>query len=138
MASIFPSLTIQVTNNGSPDITAPMVSAGRVLTPTVHLSSANPVFGASLTVSDDISGVQYGVIGVDPPSGSGLIAHQGGSAPVLNGTIKVYAYLNGSAPTGTWSITQFGACDVAGNCSSDTNPSDIQALFGTTTFQVVN
>lgn len=139
LAAIFPSLTVNVVNNRSPDTTPPLISSAKVLTPVVSLSSASPDFGASLTVSDDLSGVQYGLITVTPPgSNNSFVANQGDAAPVVNGTVKVYVYLGGSTTTGTWTISQFGACDVTGNCTYDSNPSDIQALFGTTTFKVKN
>ncbi len=59
-------------------------------------------------------------------------------APLLHGTITDglnFAYVP-DPPTGTWTIFDYWVCDVAKNCLVDETPSDIQALFGTTTFTV--
>ena len=147
LASLFPSLGIRLTNAGTADSMAPLITAGQLLTPTVRLSSAWPAFGAKLTVSDDVSGVAYTFVTVCVPGSlyNCLGYSEDSPAPFLNGNVKDYDYLCSiftgdcsGVPTGTWTITGYGACDVAGNCLYDYNTSDVMALFGTTTFSVTH
>ena len=139
LAGLFPSLTVNVTNVGTPDTAVPLISPGKLLTPEVSLGSASPTFDVSMAVSDDISGVQFGEVSVAPPdNSSGRSAQNSGPSPILNGNLRVFVPMNGATVTGQWKILQFGSCDVAGNCSFDNNPADVQSLFGTTTFQVTN
>lgn len=148
LAALFPhGYTVTLTNNGTPDVTPPLVTAGRVLTRRVSLSSPAPDFGASLTVSDDISGVYDVYVNVCPPNGatgSCVGAYTYVSAPLQNGTIKSYNWLcystfNDCSQTalGKWKIHEFGVCDLVRNCVYDFDAADIQALFGSDTFKVV-
>ncbi len=138
IAALFTSgSTFEVTNNGTPDTAPPVITAAKVLTPVVTLSSANPAFGARLTVSDNLSGVGEICIDVTDPHGNEYscgydIPPTPRSVAVNTGT----SIAGGSA--GTWTIFDYDVCDVAGNCVYDANPSDIQSLFGTTTFKVKN
>jgi hypothetical protein len=138
LAAIFPSLTITVTNPLKPDTTAPVVSAGKILTPVVHLSSANKDFAVNLTVSDDLSGVFQKCVYVTSPSNAGPFCDKSFTAsPVVNGSVNAYFDLAGMAK-GTWTISGYFVCDVAGNCKQDLNATDVKNLFGTTTFTVTN
>jgi hypothetical protein len=74
-----------------------------------------------------------------PPSGSGGNCFDDTnylSAPQLSGSQKDYNYFGDQTITGQWSIAGFGICDVARNCMSDYDATDIKALFGTTTVKV--
>jgi len=140
IAGLFPGgSTITVTNPASPDTTAPLVTAGKVLTPTVHLSSAPASFGARMTVSDDISGVVLPCVFVQPPGATTpFCATEAVAAPVTSGTVESWTYIGGFGQTGTGAITGYELCDAAGNCLVDSNAADVQALFGRTTFTVAN
>lgn len=140
IASLFRNAnTITVTNSAKPDVQAPLVTGGKLLTPTVKRSSANPAFGASLYVSDDISGVsQLSVCIKAPGSSTSECEVNRLPVPTLSGNRQTWDYIGSNAATGTWSITEYDVCDVAGNCLDDKNASDIQNLFGTTTFTVTN
>jgi hypothetical protein len=138
---LFNTTTLQLINNQKPDTTAPVISAGSILTPKVSLSSVSPDFGAQFTVSDDVSGLSYVLVTVCPPSGSGgscWVTNAHPSNPFLSGKQKAYVYLGGQSITGQWTIEQMGVCDIAGNCVYDTNSADIISLFGTNTFKVTN
>jgi len=137
LAALFPVTAINVVNNGPVDITPPVVTAGKILTPSVSLSSPLPVFAASLTGSDDVSGMYAPFVGILPPGGSFSQVDQITMPfPLLAGTGTAYSTVFPGQPTGTWSISFYALCDVAGNCFTDQSPTDIQNLFGTTTFQV--
>lgn len=137
LAKLFPTPYITVINNGPVDVTPPTVSAGRVLTHTVSLSSPVPVFEAKLTGADDVSGLYVPFVGIEQPQGSYSQVDQAPMPfPLLSGTGTAYSSLFAGQPTGTWTITFYAFCDVAGNCFSDNSPDDVKALFGTTTFQV--
>jgi hypothetical protein len=136
LASLFPSLNITVTNSGTPDTQKPVVTAGKILTPTVKLSSAYPSFRAKLTVSDNLSGVANVCVYVqEPGTGGGFCDDGTPPSPLLSGTVDGDTILKGD-PTGTWTIFGYQVCDVAGNCVFDDSAADVQALFGTTTFTV--
>ncbi len=137
--TLFPGgSTINVTNIRTPDTSPPVITAGKVLTPVVSLSSANPGFGVQLTVSDNLSGVGQLCIEVSDPNGGGYLCDATLPPSPRSGKVETAVYIGNSVPTGTWKITYYSVCDVAGNCISDNNPADIQSLFGTTTFTVTN
>jgi hypothetical protein len=139
LAALFPIPYINVVNNGPVDITPPVVTSGQILTPTVSLSAPLPVFEATLTGSDDASGMYVPIVIVEQPGGSYGQADQAAMPfPLLSGTGTAYSTLFAGQPIGTWTITGYALCDVADNCFNDQSPSDIQNLFGTTTFQVTN
>jgi hypothetical protein len=142
LASLFPSLILNVVNNGASDSVPPTISAGKLLTPTVQLSSANPVFEAQLAAKDNLSGVAQDYTGmtlVTPDGTSFYYTGSNATEPLLSGTVTTgidFAVQNNAPPTGTWTIGGYVACDVVHNCTPDTSPEDIKALFGTTTFNV--
>jgi len=137
LATLFPSPMFTVVNNGPVDITPPVVTSGQILTPSVSLSSPVPVFAASLTGSDDVSGMYVPYVGILAPGASfSLVDQVTMPFPLLAGTGTAYSTVFAGDPTGTWSISFYELCDVAGNCFFDQSPADIQTLFGTTTFQV--
>jgi len=141
LASLFPSVAIAVTNNGTTDANPPTVSAGAILTPKVSLSSAHPTFDVSLTLADDVSGVAETVIFLTPPGVSGGCGYNNyPPSPVLSGTITNYGSLAcfGTPSTGTWTIDGYLVCDAAGNCLDDQSPADVKALFGKNTFKVID
>jgi hypothetical protein len=136
IASLFTGgSTFEVTNTGTPDTAPPVITAARVLTPTVRLSSANPAFGAQLTVSDNLSGVGEICIDVTDPNDNEYSCGYDIPPSPRSGAVNTGTSIAGG-PVGTWSILDYDVCDVAGNCVYDDNPSDIQSLFGTTTFKV--
>jgi hypothetical protein len=136
IASLFTGgSTFEVTNNGSPDTADPVITAAKVLTPTVRLSSANPAFGAQLTISDNLSGVGEICIDVADPHGNEYSCGYDIPPSPRSGAVDTGTSIAGG-PAGTWTILDYDVCDVASNCVYDSNPSDIQSLFGTTTFRV--
>lgn len=139
LAALFPSTAVQVTNK-TPDVTAPTAGAGSILTPNVVLSSASPFFAVNLAVADERSGVASVTVAFVGPPGSNayLGARTALTLPVASGTVTPYARLPLGTITGTYTITSFSVCDAAGNCLIKTQPSDMTATFGTTTFQVNN
>jgi hypothetical protein len=132
--------TITVTNPASPDTSAPLVSAGKILTPTVHIKSATPAFGAQLTVSDNLSGAFFSCVYIEPPGGTFSSCYDNfSSAPILSGNLHTWDYIGSTGTTGTWTITGYEVCDAATNCLIVlNNASAVKALFGTTTFTVTN
>jgi hypothetical protein len=131
--------TITVTNPASPDTSAPMVSAGKILTPTVHIKSATPAFGAQLTATDNLSGVFFSCVYIEAPGDTTSSCYDNFStAPFLSGSLHTWDYIGSSGKTGTWTITGYEVCDVATNCLYVSNASEVKALFGTTTFTVTN
>jgi len=138
IASLFTGgSTFQVTNNGTPDTADPVITAAKVLTPVVRLSSPNPAFGAQLTVSDNLSGVGEICIDVMDPHGNEYSCGYDVPSSPRSGAVDTGTSIAGGS-AGTWTIYDYDVCDVAGNCVYDANPSDIQSLFGTTTFKVKN
>jgi len=137
LAKLFPKPYITVVNKGAVDITPPVVTAGKILTPTVSLSSPVPVFRATLTGSDDVSGIGISFVVIKAPGsqfGQTILAPV--QTPIKAGTVDAYAPIASGSPTGKWSITGYGLCDLAGNCFTYSSESDIKALFGTTSFTV--
>jgi hypothetical protein len=137
LATLFATPYITVVNNGPIDITPPVVTSGQILTPTVKLSSPVPVFEATLTGTDDISGIYEPFVAIEAPGATyGLVDEAPMPFPLLSGTGTAYSTLSSGAATGIYTITTYALCDVAGNCFSDQSATDIQNLFGTTTFKV--
>jgi hypothetical protein len=135
--ALFPQPYLTVVNNGPVDITPPVVTAGAILTPTVSESSPVPEFEATLTGTDDVSGIDQAYVVITPPGGMfGQVDLVLAPFPTLNGTLTSYAPVFPGQPTGTWTISAYQLCDVVDNCLTDTNPADIQSLFGTTSFTV--
>lgn len=138
LTPLFNTLTLNLTNNGKPDTTAPLITSGELLTPTVSINS-HPYFFANLGLSDDVSGVVSAYVAVRPPgNGSPVTYYKYLPLPLKKGTVKAFDYLGKQTVTGTWTIYSVFACDVAHNCTYITSPTDIQNLFGTTTFELVN
>jgi hypothetical protein len=141
LASLFPSVTLDVTNSGVVDYTPPTVTAGKIKTKKVSLKSTYAYFEADLTVTDDTSGVAFPIVFISPPgSDFGLSYDDLPPIPKLKGTFlsatPVTAF--SPTPTGAWTIVGYGAADAALNYFEDTNPTDVQKLFGTTTFEVTD
>jgi hypothetical protein len=137
LAAMFTAPYVTVVNSGPVDITPPVVTAGEILTPKVSLSSVLPIFRASLTGTDDVSGIAFGLVIITAP-GSSFGQVDLVPAPYVKTaeTVISYAPFYPGQPAGTWSITGYEICDIAQNCLTDTSATDIQNLFGTTTFTV--
>ena len=139
LASIFTKTSFTLINNGKPDITAPTIVSGKILTPTVSLSATRPYFEAQLAVSDDVSGVDYADLVVTDPNGDVYYVNGNPSSPITKtANMQVFFDFSDTTPTGTYTITEAFIQDVAGNAVSVTSASQIQSLFGTTTFTVTN
>jgi hypothetical protein len=140
LAALFPSLTLKIVNTGPYGRTPPTVTSGKIETPKVSLSSASPFFRATLAATDDLSGVEASYIYLNEPDGTAypgftllLQTTQG-----LKVNAEAGALLNTPGlPTGTWSITGYSVCNVAGNCITVTDTATLKQQFGTTTFDVV-
>jgi hypothetical protein len=139
LASLFPSLIINVTNPNPADITPPAFGKGKILTRSISLGAASPYFAAKLAVADDVSGVANLNLQITPPNGGQFDGPSAiPPAPVVNGTLVPAVGIPPGSPTGTYTITAISLCDVAGNCAFDANAADIKHAFGTTTFQVTD
>lgn len=144
LSALFPSLTVTVTNNGTPDTKPPIFGNGLILTPTVSISSATPYFVVRMAVADAISGVANASITFTAPASNGGFPVSGSAyvstlAPLQQGNVTAISQaFTTSSPTGTYTITNYTICDYANNCLSDNLPADIEKKFGTTTFQVTN
>jgi hypothetical protein len=139
LGALFPSLNVTVVNPGQVDYTPPTISAGTILTPTVKASAAYPYFEAQLSMTDDVSGVAYPLVFISPPNGDYSESYDTAlPLPELSVMALSATPLDAFGPiqTGLWSIMGFGGCDLAENCTYDFNASDVQTLFGTTTFKV--
>jgi hypothetical protein len=139
LAALFPQPFLTVVNNGPVDVKPPQVTAGQILTPTVSESSTDPTFKAMLTGTDNVSGLFLALVVIVPPGSQfGYVEIVPNPIPTRSGKIKAYSPVYSGQPTGSWAISGYELCDVAGNCLTDTNASDVQALFGTTSFTVTN
>jgi len=138
LAAIFTTPYLTVVNNGPVDITPPVVTAGKILTPKVSESSPVPLFKAQLTGTDDVSGIAYGLVVITAP-GNNFGQVDLVTAPYVKKaeTVNSFAPVYPGQPTGTWSISAYQMCDMAQNCFTDSSATDIQTLFGTNTFTVV-
>jgi hypothetical protein len=139
LGSIFPDLNITVTNS-TPDTTSPTISAGKILTPTVSLSSPTPYFRAKLTVADTVSGVFYGYIVAEDPDGNEYAFYNYAPSPIKTSASLQIADTFNPAPTttGTYTISEVDLVDYANNYTQITDQTALQSLFGTTTFKVTN
>ena len=139
LASLFPSVTLNVMNTGTYDVTPPTVSGGKIVTPIVRLSSAAPFFEVQLSAADDVSGLSTTYIYLNEPDGTAYpgFAYLQQDTQQLSGTVTAGALLNTPGlPTGTWTITGYDVCDVAQNCITQTDPATLQKQFGTVNFVV--
>jgi hypothetical protein len=137
LATLFNRVTFTVTNPGTADTTPPAIVSGKILTPKVKLSAANPIFLAEFKVTDTISGVAYAQVFIMPPGSNSSFADDYATPqPVLNGNVVAGTTLETTSPTGTWTIYGYGACDVAGNCFSDFTAADVLTVFGKNSFVV--
>ena len=129
LARIIPNPTFQVVNTGTPDILPPTVSAGKLLTPRVSLSSGTPFFGASFTVADNLSGVsEIFILLAGPRSNLSVLASGFPPSPVLNGDIITGADMSSfKAGVGIWTMTVVQICDAATNCLFAATPDRHQA-----------
>lgn len=136
---ILPNPSVRVVNAGKSDIVQPSVTAGSLLTREVSRSSSSPYFAAQLTVADSGSGVSAAYVGLQPPKGGTKVtAVSFPSGPIVNGATVVGADMSSyTTLLGTWTITDYEACDVAANCLLDNNAADIMKLFGRRTFSLV-
>ena len=139
--ALIPKPTFTVVNSGAPDTVPPAVSAGKILTPVATDIEEQGYFAAQLTVSDNLSGAYYVFMYLDPPDGTDnvpvIVTGNDGAAPVKSGGFSFSGLFAADVPaTETWTISGYTICDLANNCATDTNSSDILALFGTTTFKV--
>jgi len=139
LALLFPSLTVHVTNADPADITPPIAGAGKILTPSVSLKAATPVFAVSLPVGDKLSGVMSVDILITPPGTTfpSLGAFAELSAPLHWGTVTASLQLDPQKQVpGTYTITGISLCDFASNCRQENAPAAIKKLLGATTFRV--
>ncbi len=141
--ALFPSRTLTIVNQGRFDDTPPVVFSGKLLTPSVSLSSAVPFLSVALNATDDLSGIFSDTIYLSEPGGAAYPANAGNDynmlyAPtqMLAGTVLAGTLLTPGLPTGTWTITGYQVCDTAYNCLTQTDPATLQRQIGTTTFTV--
>lgn len=138
-AKLFQPAFFTVINNGTPDFTPPTISAGAILTQHVNLNNADAAFKASMTGSDDVSGIAYPILVVRSVANPLYTATSRGDLPLpqLSGTftasIPAFDFLG---ITGAWQIVGYGAADVAGNVFMDDKEADVRAVFGKTHFHV--
>jgi hypothetical protein len=136
---LFPSLTVHVTNANPADITPPITGAGKILTPSVSLKAAAPVFAVSLPVGDKLSGVMSVNILITPPGATfpSLGAFAELTAPLHWGAVTASVQLDPKRQVpGTYTITGIDVCDFAANCRQESSPAAIKKALGATTFRV--
>ena len=137
LAEVFPNNALTVINPVRHDTTLPSFGTGTILTPTVSLSSPSPYFAANLEVAHKTFGVTSLNLSIQPPgNGFPLESYSEIPAPITKGTALTFDELSEGDPVGTYTITGIMVCDIAGHCLNDNSAADIQAAFGTTTFQV--
>jgi hypothetical protein len=138
LAAIFTNPTMTVVNNGTPDFTPPVVSAGKILTPLVHLTGPHPSVDISLTVQD-VAGVNQAYV-VFAPTQTTLQETTNAVLPVpmVNGPVPLEYKFSLSSLEGPYRVVGYAAFDLAGNYVVDDTPADLNAAFGTTTFWVTN
>lgn len=133
LAALFPSLTVLVVNPKS-DTTAPTVSGGAILTPSVAISK-HSIFEANLTVQDDVSGVVDASItfsnGASGRDTSFSVGGQLTSAVVAATTVPFLTVCDCKkfAP-GTYSAVEIYLRDSAGNYVAVTDQDMISSLLG--------
>ena len=137
LSALFPSLSLQVKNDISPDDTPPSVTGGQILTPVVKASGPSPVFKARMSVADDLSGVAQIVLWIEDSNGTIDGEYTYPPSPVMKGAVLVKNDFFGAPSPGVWTIYAYQVCDVPNNCLLDDSPADIKALFGTNSFTVV-
>ncbi len=132
LAAIFATPSFQV-KNARQDITPPGLVSGEILTPTVSLSSAVPVFQTRLSVTDDRSGVAFVQLNLFPPGAaypSTYISQT--SRTIKSGDMFATALLTASDRVGTWGINSVSICDYAENCVFIPAGPTLTRMFGTT------
>jgi len=138
-SAVFADPTINVINPGTPDVTAPSINHGTILTPGISLSDSAPYFAATLGVSDDLSGVaNLYVTAVQSGTTTVIYAPASIGAPVLNGKLTAAAAIPSGTPTGTYTINTISVCDFAQNCVYLYQPAQISQVFKESTFQITN
>lgn len=139
LAALFNNhLTVNVINKGSPDSAPPAYRNGKILTPTVSLSSGNPVFAAEIHVADKVSGVSSADLQFIGPNNTLVDATSDLTVPRMRGVAYLYTTLQTTDPIGTYTIQGFNICDAAGNCVYVTSPAELAQIFGASSFQVTN
>ncbi|MDE8344010.1 MAG: hypothetical protein POG24_09345 [Acidocella sp.] len=139
LATLFKHSSYTLINNGPVDTTPPVVTAGTLVTPSVSLSAPYPQFVATLTGTDNLSGLGTGYVYIQAPGAPySLTTTSYFSFPVKSGTLSATVPIFAGSVTGTYTISGYELCDVVGNCFSDQTPADIVKLFGTNTFTVTN
>ena len=131
LASLFPSVTMNVVNKDKPDKTPPSFSTGTILTPVL---AQRHEFMATLNASDAISGVNQLTIYYNKPNGQVVNSVTMPTAPVYGGPINIG--IDVGVALGTWKIIGLQLRDNAGLYTGDYSAADIQAAFGTDTFVV--
>jgi hypothetical protein len=136
LTAIMPHTTFTVVNNASPDTTPPAITAATILTPTVKLSAAYPYARVDVTVTDNLSGAQYVAATFENAAQTQTISLQSdAAAPTRKGVIEIGSEIGGegSSPTGTYTVTNVEACDIAGNCFFVEQGKELAKIFGSKT-----
>ncbi len=136
---IFRNTRYTLVNNGPVDLTPPTVETGKVLSPTVSLSSPDPQFAVHMTGIDNLSGLAVAYVFIAAPGAPFSNTYASSFAfPRLSAGVDAVVPLFPGSATGTYTITGYEMCDVAGNCLIDQSAADVQKLFGTTSFTVTS
>jgi hypothetical protein len=139
LAALFPSLTLTIANPNPVDLIAPVVSSGKIETPTISLSSATPFVKVALTATDNLSGIYSTYLSLTEPGG---VAYPGNAFVIQPTQTKAQTAIAGALlsatglPTGTWTISSYTICDVAQNCLTQSNAATLKQQLGATTFTV--
>jgi|GEM_PF-1518619 len=110
------------TNTGQQDVTAPTLVSFVVNTPVVDTSSAAANVQTTLTITDDLAGVQTPFVDLRSPSGltrGGGCSMTGGTS--LNATYQCTSLLPQFSEQGIWQFS-VRLSDLAGNNQTITNP----------------
>lgn len=138
LAALFKNLSFTVVNPGPVASAPPRILAGHLLNTTVSLSTTLPELLATLQVKDGQGpGVYQDYVIIQPPGATyQFYSFLPNPKPVRGGTLQANSIFGPNSPTGTWTITGYGSCDFANNCSGSMRDADVVALFGTDSFTV--
>jgi len=140
IAALFNGNTITIVNPNTPDYTPPKIVSAAILTRKVSRSAPLPYVAIRMNATDDYSGVaSLEAFAITGAPGGGVEPAATAAPPFTKGSLTTFMQVAPTLPTGTYLIDELYACDAAGNCLVDANPTDINAIFkGKTTFEIVD
>lgn len=138
VATLFPSASFTVKNLNQADTAPPSLISARLLTPKIGLSSASPYLKILVSASDAGTGVALTSVDLLGPDNSSSSVIGVPPAPARNAEILVgqsFAQVQ-NVKTGIWTVSSICASDVAKNTYCTQSAAEVQALLGTTKFEI--